>query len=309
MGHAQSGIVPEPGPAAHFLVLAASDLASDARRIAAKLARLDQLAAEVSALVPDAGLRAVVAFGADFWERVSPRERPRELKRFRSIGAGPLVAPATGGDVLLHVVANRPDVAFELARRVRLALGDLVRPLDEVAGFRYLDGRDLTGFIDGTENPAGDERAVAALIGAEDAGFEGGSYVTAHRYVHDLVRWSALGTAEQERIIGRTKADSVELDDSVRPNDSHVSRVVIEEDGAELQIVRHSFPYGTTSEAGLFFIAYSRTISTFEKMLQRMYGTGGDGAHDRLMEFTRAVSGGYFFAPSVERVRALAEPA
>lgn len=305
MNQPQSGIVPEPGPAAHFLVLSATDLARDARRIAAMLARAGELETEVGALAPDAGLRSVVSFGAELWDRISPEARPRELRPFAPIGAGPLVAPATGGDVLLHVYANRPDVAFELTRRVREALGDLVRPLDEVAGFRYLDGRDLTGFIDGTENPAGDERSAAALIGDEDPAFAGGSYVTAHRYLHDLRRWSAVPVAEQERIVGRTKADSQELDDDVRPATSHVSRVVIEEDGEELQILRHSFPYGTTSEHGLFFIAYCRTLATFEKMLHRMYGTSGDGAHDRLMEFTRAVSGGYFFAPSAERLRGL----
>ncbi|MBK7977628.1 MAG: Dyp-type peroxidase [Deltaproteobacteria bacterium] len=306
MNQPQSGIVPEAGPAAHFLVLSATDLARDAGRIAAKLATLGDIEGEVASVVPDAGLRSVVSFGAELWERVSPGVRPRELRAFSPIGAGPLVAPATGGDVLLHVHANRTDAAFELARRVRVSLGELVRPLDEVAGFRYLDGRDLTGFIDGTENPAGDERPAAALIGDEDPSFAGGSYVTSHRYVHDLARWSAIPVAEQERIVGRTKPDSRELDDDVRPASSHVSRVVIEEHGEELQILRHSFPYGTTSEHGLLFIAYCRTLSTFEKMLHRMYGTSGDGAHDRLMEFTRAVSGGYFFAPSAERLRGLA---
>lgn len=306
MNQPQSGVVPEPGPSAHFLVLSATDLPRDARRIVAKLATLGELEGEVAALVPDAGLRSVVSFGFDLWNRVSPGARPRELAPFEPIGAGALVAPATGGDVLLHVHANRPDVTFELARRVRGSLGDLVHPLDEVAGFRYLDGRDLTGFIDGTENPAGEERAAAALIGDEDPGFAGGSYVTAHRFVHDLARWNALATEEQERIIGRTKPDSRELDDEVRPATSHVSRVVIEEDGEELQILRHSFPYGTTREHGLFFIAYGRRLATFGKMLRRMYGTSGDGVHDRLMEFTRAVSGGYFFAPSVERLRGLA---
>lgn len=302
----QAGIIPVPGPAAHFLVLEASDRAADARRIVAKLARVPELTAEVAALAGDAGLRSVVSVGAALWDRVSPSARPRELAPFVPIGAGPLLAPATGGDVLLHVVADRPDSAFELTRRVRDTLGGLVKPLDEVAGFRYLDNRDLTGFIDGTENPAGDERPTAALIGGEDAAFAGGSYVLIQRYVHDLARWAALPVAEQERIVGRTKPDSVELDDALRPVTAHVSRTVIEEDGEELQILRHSFPYGTTSESGLFFIAYCRERTTFDKMLTRMFGTSGDGHHDRLMEFSHPVSGGYFFAPSLEQLNALA---
>ncbi len=307
MSTPQSGILPVPGPSAHFLVLAAGDLAADARRIVAKLARVPELTAEVATFTGDDGLRSVLSVGAELWDRVSPSARPRELKSFEPIGAGPLVALATGGDVLLHVCGSRPDSTYELARRVRDALGAMVTVHDEVAGFRYLDGRDLTGFIDGTENPEGDDRPAAALVGAEDAAFVGGSYVLVQRYVHDLARWGGLAVAEQERIIGRVKPDSQELDDAVRPVTAHISRTVVEQEGEELQILRHSFPYGSTSEAGLLFIAYCRVRSTFDAMLTRMYGTSGDGHHDRLMEFTRPVSGAYFFAPSIERLAALAK--
>ena len=125
------------------------------------------------------------------------------------------------------------------------------------------------------------------------------------RYVHDLVRWSTLATGDQEAAVGRTRDDSTELEGDAKPPTAHISRVVIEEDGEELEIVRHSFPYGTTSESGLLFIAYCATLSTFDRMLARMYGTSGDGLHDRLMDFTRPVTGAYFFAPSLERLRAL----
>ncbi|MBZ0253447.1 MAG: Dyp-type peroxidase, partial [Candidatus Methylomirabilis sp.] len=221
------------------------------------------------------------------------------------IGKGALSAPATGGDLLLHIHSNRPDLNFELAMRARRALGPAARVLDEVHGFRYLDARDLTGFIDGTENPKGAERAEVALVGKEDAAFAGGSFVIAQRYVHDLAKFGKASLAEQEGTIGRRKKDSVELSDKKKPASAHIARVVIEEDGEELEIVRHSFPYGTTSEHGLFFIAYNKTLDTFEKMLRRMFGVSGDGLHDRLMDFTRAVSGGFFFAPSLETLAKL----
>ena len=172
-------------------------------------------------------------------------------------------------------------------------------------GFRYLDARDLTGFIDGTENPKGRERAEAALIGREDPAFAGGSFVFTQRYVHDLARWERLAVREQEGAIGRRKRDSRELADRVKPATAHIARVVIEEDGRELEIVRHSSPYGTTSECGLFFIAYTRDLAIPEKMLRRMMGAADDGLHDRLMEFTRAVSGATFFAPSLAALRSL----
>jgi porphyrinogen peroxidase len=177
--------------------------------------------------------------------------------------------------------------------------------MEEVHGFRYLDTRDLTGFIDGTENPKGKERAMAALIGKEDPAFAGGSYAFTQRYVHDLKKWASIPLPEREGAIGRRKKDSKELSAKVKPPTAHISRVVIEENGEELQIVRHSFPYGAVTQAGLFFIAYTKDLAVPEKMLSRMFGTSGDGLHDHLMDFTRAVSGATFFAPSLKVLKSL----
>ena len=199
----------------------------------------------------------------------------------------------------------RRDLCFELGFEIRQQLGGSVEVLDEVEGFRYLDSRDLTGFIDGTENPKGRRRARVALIGNEDPRFTGGSFVFTQRYVHDLARWNQLSRRDQEKVIGRSKRDSVELGERAKPPTAHISRVVIEENGEELEIVRHSLPYGTPSECGLFFIAYNRNLDTLEKMLARMLGTTGDGHHDRLLDFTRAVSGATFFAPSLGLLRGL----
>jgi porphyrinogen peroxidase len=151
-------------------------------------------------------------------------------------------APATGGDILFHIVSGRHDLNFELAEKLVRELGAAVEVLQEVHGFRYLDGRDLTGFIDGTENPKGTERATVALIGAEDIDFAGGSFIFAQRYIHDLGKWMALDTRDQERAIGRRKRDSEDLGDA-KPPTAHIRRVTIEEDGKELKILRHSFPY------------------------------------------------------------------
>jgi putative iron-dependent peroxidase len=301
----QGGILPEPGPSALFLVVRVLDHAQDAQAVGRAVAGVPALAGKLAAADRTARLVATVSIGPELWDALSPEERPAGLRGFRSLEVDGRRAPSTGGDVLLHVTSRRPDLDFELAQQFRGALGDRVVVFDEVHGFRYRDNRDLTGFIDGTENPKGKERAAVALVGREDPRFAGGSYVFTQRYVHDLARWARLAVREQEGVIGRRKADSKELSDAVKPPTAHIARTVIEEHGEELEIVRHSFPYGTTSEHGLFFIAYCRTLDIPERMLARMIGASGDGLHDRLLEFTRAVSGAHFFAPSLPRLRRL----
>lgn len=302
----QPGIIPAPGPSALFLVLRVVDPERDGTSVGRASAGIPALVTRVGQADPRARLACTVGFGSEFWDVISPKARPAGLRPFRALSAPGRAAPSTGGDVLLHIVSRRHDLNFELARRARSQLGAAVEVMDEVHGFQYLDSRDLTGFIDGTENPSGAAaRSAAALIGADDRPFAGGSYVFTQRYVHDLAGWAALPRTEQERVIGRTKTDSRELPERLRPPTAHISRVVIEEHGAELEIVRHSVPYGTTTEAGLFFIAYCRSLDIPEKMLARMMGTSGDGLHDHLMDHSRAVSGATFFAPSLQVLRAL----
>lgn len=302
MATPQEGILPEPGAHAVFLVLKVRS-PRQARAVAKIAAAVPAMAAQVRRLDPRARLVANVAFGTRLWSRVSPREKPRGFRPFRKTGRGQLVAPATGGDVLLHATSNRVDLNWELVHRLRESLGDRVRVLEEVYGFRYLDSRDLTGFIDGTENPKGKRaRAEVALID-DDRAFAGGSFVFTQRYVHDLASWSRLKEATQEKKVGRRKRTSVELRGKDKPPTAHVSRVVIEEKGEELEIVRHSFPYGDSTEAGLFFIAYTKDLRIPFKMLDRMFGVSGDGKHDHLMDHTHPVSGATFFAPSQSALR------
>ena len=306
MPRPQPGFIPAPSRNALFLVLRVLDPEKHGQSVARGAAGIPASTEKLGAADPRAKLACTVSFGSEFWDVISPKQRPAGLRPFRAIAAQGRTAPSTGGDLLLHILSMRHDLNFELAMRLRHQLGDAVEVMDEVHGFQYLDSRDLTGFIDGTENPKGaGARARAALVGEEDPAFAGGSYVFTQRYVHDLGRWAALPRKDQERIIGRRKPDSAELPERVKPATAHISRVVIEENGEELEIVRHSFPYGTVSEAGLFFIAYCKSLDIPEKMLNRMMGTTGDGLHDHLMDHSRAVSGANFFAPSLEVLRSL----
>lgn len=303
----QHGIVPEPAHAAHFLVLNLRDRARDGRQVARVLAGLPELVAEMDPADHPAKLAVTIGIGPELWDVLSPGARPRGLRPFKALAAGGRRAPSTGGDVLLHVTSALRDLTFDFVLAARRRLGDWVDVAEDVAAFRRKDARDLTGFIDGTENPKeAEERAEWALVAADDPPFAGGSYVFTQRYVHDLAKWERLSVAEQEDVIGRRKPDSEELPDELKPPTSHAARSNLKVDGGELKIVRQSLPYGNANEAGLFFIAYCRTPDIPEEMLERMIGTSGDGVHDRLMEFSRAVSGAHFFAPSLPVLRGLA---
>lgn len=307
MSEPQGGIVPEPRRSALFLLLRAEKRDAEARRAVVKaVARTPALAGKLAELDPRAKLTANVALGTDLWDLASPGGRPDGFRAFREFGVDSHRAPDTGGDLLLHASSERADLCFELALRFMEPLGGSVEVLDEIHGFRYLDERDLTGFIYGAENPKGRARARVALIGEDDRRFGGGSFVLVQRYVLDQAKWKALSRTEQEKVIGRRKADSVELSDRTKPVTAHISRVVIEEEGEELEIVRHSYPYGTVSEHGLLFIAYNRDLDTFEKMLARMTGVSGDELRDDVLNFSQAVSGATFFAPSLRTLRSLA---
>jgi putative iron-dependent peroxidase len=300
----QPGVLPAGGAHAYFLTFT---VAEGAERTALSKTIRDILpsARALATKAKTARLLCTLGIGSELWGRLSPASRPAGLRPFRAVKANGRVAPATGGDLFLQITSGCHDLNLDLAMGLVRRLQPLATVAEEIHGFRYRDSRDLTGFIDGTENPKGKARAVAALIGEEDRPFAGGSYVAVQRYVHDLERWSRLGDREQEQIIGRTKRGSVELPKNKKPETAHISRVVIERDGAELQILRQSYPWGTVREAGLYFAAYTKSLDIFDLMLARMMGATGDGLHDRLMEFSRAVTGATFFVPSLETLSSL----
>src|SRR5271168_1189088 len=206
----------------------------------------------------EAGLSCIMGFGSEAWDRLFGAPRPAELHPFREIRAGERQAVSTPGDLLFHIRAKRMDLCFEMATQIMERLGDAVSAVDEVQGFRYFDDRDLIGFVDGTENPRGQEAIDAVVIGDEDAGFAGGSYVIVQKYLHDMAGWDALSTEAQERIIGRKKLSDIELDAAVKPSSSHSSLTTIEQNGVEVKILRDNMPFGrpTQGEFGTYFIGY-----------------------------------------------------
>ena len=258
----------------------------------------------------EAGLSCVLAFGSDAWNQLFGSPRPADLHSFREIRAANRHAVATPGDVLFHIRAKRFDLCFELETQIMARIGRAVSAADEVHGFRYFDDRDLIGFVDGTENPTGQAAVDAVLVGDEDPEFAGGSYVVVQKYLHDLAAWNALSTEAQERIIGRTKLSDIELDDSTKPTSAHNALTTIVEDGKEIKILRDNMPFGRASEGefGTYFIGYSRSPKTIETMLENMFIGRPPGNYDRLLDFSRAVTGNLFFAPSARFLENAAEP-
>ena len=296
---AQSVILPLPSDHARFIVLRLKDLSLP--ELKEKIEDLLNTRDRLMTQHPNAEIKTAVAFGPELWAQLYPQS-PEGFKQLDPI-QGAFEMPAVPADVLIHIASQRSDICFTLSQAFFDDIQDKVEVLDERVCFRYFDGRDLTGFIDGTENPQfPDDRAETALLGTDAGIFKDSSFIFAQRYVHDLEKWKRLKVDAQESVMGRSKLESIEMDDDVKPENAHIARVVIEDDkGEEMEILRHSLPYGDgKGEQGLFFIAYTKNLAIIDDMLEHMFGTTGDGIHDRLLHFVTAVDGAYFFAPSEE---------
>jgi porphyrinogen peroxidase len=252
---------------------------------------------------PTKHLSAVVSIGSDAWDRLFGGPRPAELHPFVALSGSRHNAPATPGDLLFHIRAETMDVCFELADRILGVMAGAVTVVDEVHGFRYFDNRDLLGFVDGTENPDGPTALNATAIGDEDPGFAGSCYVHVQKYIHDMSSWRALSVTEQERVIGRSKLEDVEMEDGLKPSNAHIAlNVIDDDDGNELNVVRANMPFGELGKAefGTYYIAYSRTPTITERMLRNMFIGDPPGNTDRILDFSTARTGGLFFTPTID---------
>lgn len=291
--HAQAGIFIEADFAANRL----NDIKAACR------ASLDALSA-LKARFPDDILGLTIAFGSKAWATFGHTDEGSEIKPFPEMGNG--LAPSTQHDMSIHIQSFRQNAAYALAQSVLGAFGDSICVASEEHGLRLYQDRGLDGFVDGTENPQGDETIREVAIIPEGLPDAGGSYVLLQKYLHDLKKWDAVPVAEQEVSVGRSKETDDEFSRDVRLPDSHLGRVNLKENGVGLKIVRRSLPFGKISgEHGLMFTAYCRTLHNIEAQLLSMFGDT-DGKTDLLLRhLSAAVSGGYYYAPSVERLQNL----
>ncbi|EAR62476.1 Dyp-type peroxidase [Neptuniibacter caesariensis] len=302
----QTGIVADANPAALFLTFNQTRSDGAQEKVKAVLSKIPALELLFNQSNPGANLHIVAAIGSAYWSQLNLTGVPSELQPFPSLENGEMIAPNTPVDLLFHIRSERKDLNFMLAQRLTTELGDAVELVEEVEGFRYLDSRDLTGFVDGTENPEGENRINVAVVGEEDPDFAGGSYIHLQRYVHNMPFWNKQPLKTQEDTIGRTKADNVEYASAAKAMTAHTKRTSLkDEQGRSIEILRHSMPYGDTRECGLLFASYCRSPENFTLMLKSMIEGDGSGHCDHLLKYTRAVTGQAFFAPSVAFLESL----
>lgn len=265
------------------------------------LANVAQYIHELSDQYADSAFNGFIAIGANYWNRLYPVARPAQLKPFPAKSADNRDAPALEYDLFAHIRCDRLDILHLVANEVCQMFEGLVELVDEERGFRFMDSRDLTGFVDGTENPKGRNRQQVALVGDEDIKFKSGSYVHVQKFVHNLSKWHRLPLKKQEDIIGRTKHDNIEYASADKPLTSHIKRVNLKDaQGNSIEILRQSMPFGSVKDQGLMFISNCRNSDNFEQMLHSMVHGDGEGNHDHLLHFTQALTGSSFFAPSLD---------
>jgi porphyrinogen peroxidase len=265
------------------------------------LADLGGLTRSVGFREPDGHLSCVAGIGSAFWDRLVDGPRPADLHELPVLTGARHASVTTPGDLFFHLRAERADLIFELVTKIMDRLRPVADVADETVGFRFFDNRDLLGFVDGTENPVAEEAAAAVAV-TGDGDFDGGSYVIVQKYLHDVAAWNALPVEEQERVIGRTKLDNVELPDP-KPAGSHLAaNVITDEHGDELDVLRDNMPFGAAGggEFGTYFIAYARRPGIVERMLTNMFVGDGDVQPDRILDFSRPVTGALFYVPPLE---------
>ena len=268
---------------------------------------VENLNNSASVRFPACHVSVVLGIGARAWQTLAlPQPMPRELTEFTPIAGAKHTAVATPGDLHLHLRADDFSVCIDMAMQIRQRLLAVAECIVQVSGFRYWDGRSILGFVDGTENPQGDERTQFAHVGDEDPAYQGGSYLFVQKYIHDMQAWRALPLEAQENVIGRSKADDIEMADDTKPDNSHSALANV---GDDKKIVRDNLPFvdDATQEIGTYFIGYASTFATVREMLEAMFIGKPAGNSDRILDFSRAVTGSLFFVPTLDMLGEFSE--
>jgi putative iron-dependent peroxidase len=254
------------------------------------------------------GVNLVVGFRPELWRSVAPADAPADAASFQRDLVGPdgYTVPATQADVFIWIAGASYDVVFDVATAAIDSFKRVAAPVREITGWTYQHNRDLTGFQDGTENPTLIDAPDVALVPESEPG-AGGSILLFQQWKHLADAWRAQSVEMQERVIGRTKADSIELDESRMPADSHVTRTTLDEDGRELKIFRRNTPYGSVGDHGTVFVGFAKQQHRLRRMLERMVGVG-DGVRDALTRFSIPLTSAYYFVPALSTLARFGSP-
>ena len=249
---------------------------------------------------PETKASVVMGIGFHAWNLLDLKKPlPKDFEEFQEIVGSKHTAVSTKGDLHFHIRGNYKSFCMDTATAITDALREVADCVEEIHGFKYWDGRSIIGFVDGTENPYGEDRAYFGIIGDEDLEYKGCSYLFVQKYMHDLHAWRNLPVYEQEKVIGRSKYEDIEMSDEVKPTNSHSALANV---GDDAKIVRDNMPFGniSTNDMGTYFICYASKFSTVKKMLTRMFVGEPKGNYDRLLDFSFPKTGTLFFVPTFD---------
>ncbi|MCC2617407.1 Dyp-type peroxidase [Aestuariibacter halophilus] len=302
MSQPQKGICAEPNLHAHYVLLNVID--DDDQAIRMKLARILDVFEHYDNEHYEAMVSGVIGVGSNYWMEIYPGLLPMELAPFPDMQCGERIAPAVPCDLYIQIRADRADICYAIAMEVFNLLREHIELIEHVQGFRYLDGRDLTGFITASNNPRGMKKFDVAVVGDQDPDFAGGSYIHVQRYRHDLPAWQRLSVSQQESIMGRRKEDDKPLDAARLSPACHFERLRVEDpDGHPWQYLDQSMPYGDLVDNGLFFVSCAATPKAFTEVLtSRIFGDQ-TGQYDSLLDYSIPETGAAFFAPSASFIK------
>ena len=295
---AQPGVLSNPTTHVEYLTFCLHNNAA-AEHIAGCLAGLTGIEKSINQKDLSAGLQITIGFSAQAWPILFPQQPlPAELHAFPEMRNGQRHFPATAGDIFVMVKSARIDLNFQASKYLNNTFADIARLIEDIQGYKYLDNRDMVDFVDGTENPNGEDRTQAVLVANDIELHRGGSYLHVQRYVDRQQQWDKQTTEYQEQVIGRTKMDNVELDDDVKPAWAHNAKSKVEIAGQEIKMLRQNRPYGNAMEYGTMFIGFAATPTVIETSLSQMINADEQGHYDRLLDFVDAKTGCLFFMPS-----------
>ena len=302
MTQAQKGICAEPNLHALYLTFTVVD--DDSQAIRVKLARILDLLSYFDDEYYEAMVSGVLAIGTNYWYELYPDIIPKELAPFPDIHCEDRNAPNSPGDLFILIKADRIDICHAIGVEIVQLLKPHVDLYEEVRGFRYLDGRDLTGFVDGAENPRGMKKFDVAIVGADDPDFTGSSYLHIQRYQHNMQKWQSLPIAKQQYIMGRQKTDNRLLTSADLASDSHTARVQMATPNKDNSaLLTQNMPYGDMSTQGVYCVSCANSPQPFIKLLQSRVIGDDEGNYDKLLDYTTAETGGAFFAPSITFIK------
>ncbi len=296
--HAQPGVLSDPTTFAEYLTFTLVDTppANAFADVAGSIVGIEK---SIRQKDPTSNLTMTLGVSHNGWSRLlTDHEMPGELAPFQAMSDGDRTFPSTAGDLFCMIKSERMDLNYQAAKYLKQALSGVAELIEDIQGFKYLDNRDMIDFVDGTENPIDDERAAAVLVGHEQPLVSGGSYLTVQRYVDREELWDAQTTEDQEKTVGRTKMDNVELDDDVKPAWAHNAKSKVEENGEEVMMFRQNRPFGNAMEHGTMFVGFARSPEVLTTALRQMIIADDNGDYDRLLDFVEAVTGTNYFIPS-----------